>query len=315
MTMRQSRAQSAGRSGRGWNRLPSRLSSRWLLAAVSTLLVGSGFLFLLGGNKVAVIATLVVMAALISLFVLSLALQLAGLDADAAAIADHLAVDPEQRRLLTRWLSRARWARFVGGMSGCVICVLGTRGQSDLLLLGTGGLAVGAMLAELHHVRPRKARRTAGLRVRSVRDYLMHQDARRMVIVGLFACALVVMGIVNSNSRAAVWWGSSALAVLGLARLAQERVASRPRPALSEALTKADDLARELAIGRGLARPATYFALALIARGCYSLVGEVGDLGRTFGGAAWLYAAYLWWHNRRLGLDFLLTASGAPVLA
>jgi hypothetical protein len=181
--------------------------------------------------------------------------------------------------------------------------IVGTSGRGDLLLLGTGGIAIGAMLAELHHVRPRKGPRTAGLRVRSVDDYLMSQDARRMIIVSLLAGAVVIVG---------------AVVALGTARLAQVRVATRPRPALSESLTRADDLARELAIGRGLARPATYFALALIARGCYSLMGVggvIGNLGRVCGGAAWLYALYLWWHNRRLGLDFLLIANAEPILA
>jgi hypothetical protein len=102
--------------------------------------------------------------------------------------------------------------------------------------------------------------------------------------------------------------------VLGAARVAQQRVATRPRPAVSDKLRRADDLARELAIGRGLARPATFFALALVARGCISLTPAIGGLGRVLGGAAWLYALYLWWHNRRLGLDFLLTEPRDTVL-
>jgi hypothetical protein len=84
---------------------------------------------------------------------------------------------------------------------------------------------------------------------------------------------------------------------------------------VSDKLTRADDLARELAIGRGLARPATFFALALVARGCFSLEPAIGDLARLLGGAAWVYAVYLWWHNRRLGLDFLLTETRDPVLS
>jgi hypothetical protein len=107
----------------------------------------------------------------------------------------------------------------------------------------------------------------------------------------------------------------TAAAVLGGARLAQERVATRPRPAVSDKLTRADDLARELAIGRGLARPATFFALALVARGFFSLTPAIGGFAELLGGAAWLYALYLWWHNRRLGLDFLLTETRDPVLS
>ena len=76
----------------------------------------------------------------------------------------------------------------------------------------------------------------------------------------------------------------------------------------------ADDLARELAIGRGLAWPFTYLAIALGAQGClvlgqrYSAVGFVG-IGLHF------YAIGLWWRNRRLGLDFLLHEQREPLLA
>jgi hypothetical protein len=252
--------------------------------------------------------------ALVLGIILGIALQLAGFDADASEIAGQLASDPDQRRLLSRWLERARWARFVGGFSGCLLWVLGTQSKGDLLLLGTGGIAVGAMLAELHHIRPRKGPRTARLDVRSVGDYLMHQDARRMIGVGVVACMVTVTGALASEARAAMWWGLTAVVALVAARLAQQRVATRPRPAVSDKLRRADDLARELAIGRGLARPATFFALALVARGCYSLMPAIGGLGRVLGGAAWVYALYLWWHNRRLGLDFLLTEPHDAVL-
>jgi hypothetical protein len=170
------------------------------------------------------------------------------------------------------------------------------------------------MLAELHHIRLHKGPRTARLDVRSVRDYMMHQDARRMIGVGLVGSMVAVTGAVSGEARAAMWWGLTAVAALGAARLAQERVATRPRPAVTDKLMRADDLARELAIGRGLARPATFFALALVARGCYSLMPVIGGLGRVLGGAAWAYALYLWWHNRRLGLDFLLTEPHDTVL-
>lgn len=260
------------------------------------------------------IIVLAVLVTLLLIIVLNIALQLAGFDADASEIAGQLAGDPDQRRLLSRWLERARWARFVGGFSGCLIWVLGTQSKGDLLLLGTGGIAVGAMLAEMHHIRLRKGPRTARLDVRSVGDYLMRQDARRMVGVGLVACMVAVTGAVAVEARAAMWWGLTAVAALGAARLAQQRVASRPRPAVSDKLRRADDLARELAIGRGLARPATFFALALVARGCFSLMPAIGGPARILGGAAWVYALYLWWHNRRLGLDFLLTEPHDTVL-
>jgi hypothetical protein len=303
-----------------WNRLVSRRT----MIPVGVLLIVVSVLVVVAGDDdgsapnvagIVVFVLLVVLMALVLAFVLNLALQLAGFDGEASEIAEHLATDPDQRRLLSRWLGRARWARLVGGFAGCLIWILGTQMRGDLLLLGTGGIAVGATLAELHHIRPRKGTRTARLDVRSVGDYMMRQDSRRMMGVGLLACGVAIAGVVASEARAAIWWGLTGAAVLGAARLAQARVASRPRPAMSDKLTRADDLARELAIGRGLARPATFFALALVARGCYSLAPAIGDLAGLLGGAAWLYALYLWWHNRRLGLDFLLTERRDPVLS
>jgi hypothetical protein len=85
-------------------------------------------------------------------------------------------------------------------------------------------------------------------------------------------------------------------------------VVTRARPAVSEGLTRADDLARELAIGRGLGRPAAYFALALVARACSALQPTIGDAAQVLGVAAWLTALVLWWQNRRLGLDLLTSA-------
>jgi len=282
--------------------------------ALSVLLVarngGDG-----SGWSVTGIVVFVVLAALVLVVILNFGLQLAGFDGEASEIAEHLSNDLEQRRLLARWLGRARWARLVGGFSGCLIWILATHTRGDLLLYGTGGIAVGATLAELHHIRPRRGPRTARLDVRSVGDYLMRQDAQRMIGVGVVAFAVAATGLVATDARPAIWWGLSAGAVLAAARLAQQRVASRPRRAISAKLTRADDLARELAIGRGLARPATFFALALVARGFFSLTPAIGGLGELLGGAAWLYALYLWWHNRRLGLDFLLTEPRDPVLA
>lgn len=300
----------------GWTRLVS-----WRTAIAGALLAITGsvvFIALTGGHvsawRVTAVVLLAVAASMVVLVIVNVVIQLAGIDREASEISGHLAHDPDQQRLLTRWLGRARWARFVGGLSGIVIWVLGTRTKGDLLLLGTGGIALGAILAELHHIRPRKGRRTARLDVRSVGNYMIRDDARRMVGVGVAALAVVIAGIVASEANAASWWGLAAVAALGAARIAQERVATRPRPAVSENLTRADDLARELAIGRGLARPATFFALALVARGCYSLTPTIGGYGTLLGGAAWLYALYLWWQNRRLGLDFLMTEQRDPVL-
>jgi hypothetical protein len=237
-----------------------------------------------------------------------------GIDADAERIAASLASDVDQRRLLTRWLIRAQWGRFVGGLAGFVVWGLGTRIQGDLLLCGAAGIAFGAMSVELHHAQPSWGPRTARLEVRSIGFYALKSDLRRMAAVAFVAMVLVVVGIANAQVRPACWWGLATLAVLGAAGAVQHRVATRPRPALPPGLQQADDLARELAIGRGLARPSTYLALALVARACYSTMPIIGGWGRVAGGIAWLYALYLWWSNRRLGLDFLITHHGSTLL-
>ena len=187
-----------------------------------------------------------------------------------------------------------------------MVWVLGTSLQGDLLLCGVGGIALGAMLAELHVVRPQRGPRTATLDVRALGAYLTDKDRNRMLAVGAAALVLVAAAVAADGIGTVVWPGVAALLVLGAAHLVQRRVASRPRPAIAASLRHADDLARELAIGRGLAQPATYFALALVARGAFLLRPELGDVTVLVGVAAWVCALVMWWSNRRLGLDFLL---------
>jgi hypothetical protein len=230
----------------------------------------------------------------------------AGVDPDVPALASRLARDHDQQRLLGRWMRRARRARNIGGICGMVVWLLGTQLHGDVLLCGVGGIALGAMFAELHTVRPQRGPRTATLDVRALDAYLMDQDRNRMLAAAGGAVALTAVAIGLDGFGPSALCGLGALAVLGGAHLVQRRVASRPRPAITASLRHADDLARELAIGRGLARPATYFAIALFARGCFELDPETAGLGVVIGVAAWIYALFLWWSNRRLGLDFLL---------
>lgn len=250
-----------------------------------------------------------------SVALLGVGLRLAGFDADATAIAQGLAARDDQRRLLERWLVRARWARFVGGTSGVIVFVLGTNGRGDVLLLGSGGIAIGAALAEVHHVRRHRGPRTARLDVRTVGDYLLATDARWMIAVAAAGAATAVAGAVHASTRGACWWGGAALVVIVLARLIQQRVADRPRPAIPESLVHADDLARELAIGRGLARPATYVGLAMVAHGCRALQPELHGMASLAATIATIFAFVRWWQNRRLGLDFVIDTPRPPVVA
>jgi hypothetical protein len=295
------------------------LRTRRTAAAIATTLVAASTLIVARSDdsSPADLTTIVIVAllgALVLFVLLNLGFQLAGVDGEAPEIAEHLVSQPDQQRLLTRWLSRARWARFVGGFSGLLVWFLGTSARGDVLVLGTGGIAAGAVVAELHHIRRAGGARTARLDVRSVGDYLSTKDARRMLAVALAAAVTAAVGVLSADTRTATWWGLGAIAALSVARLAQHRVATRARPAVSEALTRADDLARELAIGAGLARPATYFALALTARAFFALEPTIGGFGPALGAAAWLYALYLWWRNRRLGLDAVVAEHRDPVL-
>jgi len=313
--MRQSRAKPT------WTEPARRVVSRRGASAIAVVvLVAAGLLTVrigsdgdVGLNDIWLLLSRAILLTVVFFVVLSLVLQLAGFDGDAPAIAQQLATDPQQQRLLQRWLERARWARFVGGFAGLVAWFF-AKMALDILVLGTGGIAIGAVLAEMHHIRRASGPRTARVEVRGVSDYLLTRDARQMIGVGAAAVGTATTGLWSADTRAATWWGLGACAALGLARLAQQRVATRARPAVSENLTRADDLIRELAIGRGLARPATFFALALVARSCFALEPTIDDVARVLGVAAWITAFVLWWQNRRLGLDFLTSGQRHPVL-
>jgi hypothetical protein len=294
------------------------LLSKWVLSAAMGVAAAISVVAIArpagGQTTVWGVVMIAVIVALGVYVLIGFGLTLAGFDAVAPEIAERLASDPDQQQLLTRWLARARWARFVGGFAGVIAWILGTQTHGDLVVLGFGGIAAGAFAAELHHLRRPSGPRTARLDRRTVSDYLMTADARRMVGVAALAGVIAVVGLVKSNSGHAAAWGIGAVVVIGLAHLGQRRVAGRARPAVSEKLTAADDLVRELAIGRGLARPATYLGLAMLANAAYALQSTASGWGAV-GFVARGYALYLWWHNRRLGLDFLLTSARQPLLA
>ncbi len=287
------------------------------VVAVGLVIVGAGTLIARGastsdgadaGSDSAVatgggILALGVVAALFVLVALRVAVMFAGVDPDAASIAAGLTAYPDEQRLLTRWLERTRWARNVGGFAGLVWWLFGTSAHGDVLLCGVGGVAFGSMIAQLHQVRTQSGRRTASLDRRSMQEYLPAAWARRMVVLAALSGVLVVAAATADRPGSAARWGLASLVVLGLVHLVQRRVANRPRPALTAGLQFADDLARKLAIDRGLAQPATYFALVLFAHGAGRLTSDYGGTATAVSVIAWLYALRLWWRNRRLGLD------------
>ncbi len=257
-------------------------------------------------RSAAELVVLLLVALAVAVLLARIGVMLAGIDPDAERIAQHLAVAPDQQRLLTRWLGRTRWARNMAGLAGITWWIFGTSAHGDLLLYGVGGVAVGSMAAQLHHVRRPMGPRTASLARRSVEQYLPAPWRRRMLVVTGLGLVTIAGSMTVNHAGDALGWGIAALAIMTGAHIMQRRVAGRARPALATGLTSADDLARSLAIGRGLAQPATYFGLALIAHGAVHFEDSLGVVATALSAAAWLYALSSWWQNRRLGLDSLL---------
>jgi hypothetical protein len=79
--------------------------------------------------------------------------------------------------------------------------------------------------------------------------------------------------------------------------------------------TYADDLARALAIGRGLGEPAGYWAIALLGSAVHAVEPVVGWLGSIVATGLWLYAVLAWWQNRRLGLANVVGGASPPPAA
>jgi hypothetical protein len=219
---------------------------------------------------------------------------------DAAFVArwaqDHgLALTPESRPVVERYLRKVRVLRTWGGVAGAVLPSLveyavdgrvqvlgfGTDGTSAPLGFGTifVGYLLGVLVAELSLGRPVDgARRSASLQPRALADYL----PRRLVLAqraaaGAGALGTLVVGLVPyadtvSNPRLP----SLVLCALGVLALgagleAIERwLVRRPQPFTSSSLVAADDAIRAQSIhavaGAGLALLLLYccgIALAL----------------------------------------------------
>jgi len=293
---------------RTWHPWSPRTTGAAVLLA--TLAVGGPVLGITGANVGSIPVLRIVIAALVLLLVLlaviKIAATLSGFDPDAPLIAAQLAPLADQQDLLARWLQRTRWARNVGGYTGIAWWVFGTHGQGDPLLFGIGGVALGSMAAQLHQIRRRTGPRTASLDPRALSDYLPDHARRRMIAVAAAASIMVVAGLAISEARPSARWATAAIAVLVLVHAVQRRVAARPRPAVTIELRHADDLARELAVGRGLAYPATYLSLAMIAHGAAYFEPSIGAFATAVSTLVWLYALRSWMQNRRLGLDYLI---------
>lgn len=228
---------------------------------------------------------------------------------DANRLSAAMATEPDAQRLLRRWLTRTGWFRNLGGTCGVVLgLMVGTNGLDGvwILVLGTAGVMVGSMLAELHRVRGDSGPRTAALEPRSVGDYLGARDKRRTVGLVALWIGVAVWALVDSEGRGALPFVIIAAAIILSTWWFQRRVASRPRPGLAAGLRRADDLARELAITRSLAQPSNVVLLALLIPAVRRLDSIDADTVGFLSVGIFLVAFWWWRSNRRLGLDWLV---------
>lgn len=91
----------------GWRGITTVSVVMLVAAAVIPVTVGDGGDVTTSANLWLAL-TLGVLFTILFYVLLSLGLQFAGVDGDAPTIAQHLAAEPDQQRLLQRWLERAR---------------------------------------------------------------------------------------------------------------------------------------------------------------------------------------------------------------
>lgn len=218
-----------------------------------------------GGSR----AGIVVFAAGVALFAVLLGLHLSGRDPDAEARGRSLDPDPIGAALLTRWLSRSKYFRFVGGTVGAILGVGFVDGSLVPVLLGAlAGIVVGGGLAEVHALRrPRSGPRNADISIRRFADYTAPIDVAALAVAGggavlVGSATLIVAG---PDRRLALAACCAAAMTVIVTLLMQWRLVVRPRPALSADLRRADDLMRRLAATRGFARPGIALAMGLLA--------------------------------------------------
>lgn len=312
-----SRSERAGSTGR-WGRFLVLRSYPLLIVAI-----GLGLLFIVPasvaygqdgstGPSIAMVLATTAAAILGAFALFVLGRNLAGHDPDAGLIAARMSGDEPSRLLLTRWLQRVRWRRWLGGFLGVLLgLLLSANGTGpDLLLLGFGGIMLGSLSAELHHWRPAGGQgpRAAELGRRRLVDYTVRIEQQAMAALALITLGVLVLDLVHGRvagegkgEPGGAWpWSVAVLAVLAAVVAMQWRIVTRRRPALPAELRRADDLARRLAVSRGVTRPGLVVALAVLAE-ALSRVGMGG-----FAAVAWLGAVGLWLFSRRLGLDWLL---------
>lgn len=184
----------------------------------------------------------------------------------AAAIGRELVASvpstPDTVRLLERWRDRAaRWRAVVAipVVVAVLVSSIALRASIDLgigdhpawsdpLLLGLLGVFLGAIAAELHHLRaPRGGRRRgAELVPRDLHDHLPSGSRRRLVALAVASGVAALLTVVVSGRVPGL--GLVGLAVAGSVPVVQRGIVLRARPPLDPALRAADDAVRRLAV-------------------------------------------------------------------
>jgi len=243
--------------------------ARWPLLLMPILL--SVFILRSSGSNPVQIAVIAVFVVAMLIAGAMLLLNLAGVDPDVDQRVANLTTDPASAELLTRWLSRSKHFRFVGGAAGFVLGLGWTNTSLLTLLLSLlAGVAAGGAAAELHSLRrPTASPASANMIVRRVGDYVQRVDAVAMAAIAVTASMVVVLSALSSNSRSgsATIASAAALVVVVMTYAMQRFVIVRPRPALPADLRRADDLMRRLAATVGFTKPAIALSLGLLATG------------------------------------------------
>lgn len=232
-----------------------------------------------------------------------------------AAVASATGARGAGHAVVARYVERSHRFRRTGTVMGFTLAATGwlvqqiatdpesqTIGLAAVAAVGLVGSLGGTIAAEAFRLRRHPVGpRTASLRPRD--DALTADDvtARRERIVGIIALIAIGTAVAAGTALGAALAAGSLL-LLGVRRWAQQRIATRPRPALPPDLVDADQIVRRLAAVHGIGRPATTAAtLALSVAfgqiGRSSGVAETGlaSLALLVVGAAW------WWSDTRYG--------------
>ena len=248
---------------------------------------------------------------------------------------------PAARRLYGAYLSRARRYRSTWstvGWASAMFLAYQFRPVSlsfgpglhpiytDLLLMGFGGYLLGAIAAELHHLRGRTSGvRTASLSPRDPSKYVPARQRLRLRLVAsgslLAVVGYCVLHVVQYRARSfsvsIVAYGVVTAIVWVVVESAERAVVRRARPALPEDLAAGDDAIRAAA-AQTLATGGAGFILLLTAWVSYAAWNNLGSTAWAFTYSVAAIVSVIWavrlaFRTRRLAWpQRKLEVEGAP---